>query len=557
MQTNNTWRSQAKQTGAWAGLLLGALFFLWLYGTSILNPAETGWMLHGDPAQHYLGWEFFRREPWSLPLGRIENFGAPLATSIVFTDSIPLLAIPLKLLNPWLPETFQYFGAWMLLCHALTGWFAWRIFSRLGLGAAASACGTLLMLLMPVMMLRAYGHESLMAQWLILAALDRYLAGWSGRGWLVLVLLAAAVHAYLLAMLLAIFCAAWLRAVAIDRTLSLPQGSARAALGVLLLAGWMALIGYFVAAPQQLAAEGYGHYSANLLTWFDPMDWRAFLLHYGRDPAGKGEWSRFLPALGQSTVGQYEGFAYLGAGVLLLAVAAMALALWRRQRPPRFMAPLLMVALALFVAALSNRIGLGGRELFVVPLPDAVLGALAVFRASGRFVWPLTYLLVIAAVAGVARNLPARAAVPLLALAVIVQALDLSGKLREFRHTFHQPAAYHNPLSDPLWAHAAQRYRRIVVYPAEVTGGDWIPFARLAALSGAAVNVSNVARADEQAQLGAVVALKAEITTGALRPDTLYILRDAVTARELGERLNDSAQMRQADGYTLFLPRGI
>ncbi|MDP4028818.1 MAG: DUF6311 domain-containing protein [Gallionella sp.] len=555
MQTNNTWRSQTKQTGAWGGLLLGILFFLWLYGAAILNPAETGWMLHGDPAQHYLGWEFFRREPWSLPLGRIENFGAPLTASIVFTDSLPLLAIPLKLLSPWLPETFQYFGAWMLLCHALTGWFAWRIFSRLGLGVAASALGTLLMLLMPAMMLRAYGHESLMAHWLILAAIDRYLAGWSGRGWLALVLLAAAVHAYLLAMLLAIFCAAWLRAVAVDRTLSLVQGGARAALGALLLGGWMALLGYFVGATKQLAAEGYGHYSANLLTWFDPMDWRAFLLHYGRDPAGKGEWSHFLPALGQTTAGQYEGFAYLGAGLLLLAGIALVSVLRRRQRLPGFMLPLLAVALALFIAALSNRVSLGGRELFAVPLSDTMLGMLSIFRASGRFVWPLTYLAAIAAVVVVARQWPARAAVPLLALAVLVQTLDMNGKLREFRDKFHRPAAYQNPLADPLWESAAQRHRRIVVYPAEVTGGDWIPFARLAALSGASINVSNVARADEQGRLEAAAALEAEIASGALRPDTLYVLRDAGIAREF--HVKGPARMRQMDGYTVFFLEGI
>lgn len=554
MQTNNTWHSKTKQTRAWAGLLLGILFFLWLYGAAILNPVETGWMLHGDPAQHYLGWEFFRRESWSLPLGRIENFGAPVTASIVFTDSIPLLAIPLKLLNAWLPETFQYFGAWMLLCHALTGWFAWRIFSRLGLGVAASACATLLMLLMPAMMLRAYGHESLMAHWLILAAIDRYLAGWSGRGWLVLVLLAAAVHAYLLAMLLAIFCAAWLRVVAVDRALSFSRGSARAALGALLLGGWMALLGYFVGEAKQLAAEGYGHYSANLLTWFDPMDWRAFLLHYGRDPADKGEWSHFLPALGQTTAGQYEGFAYLGAGLLLLVVAAMALALLRRQRLPGFMLPLLAVALALFAAALSNRISLGGRELFVVPLSDTMLGALAVFRASGRFVWPLTYLLVIASVVLVVRNSPPRVAGAMLVFAVGVQALDLSGKIGEFRNHFQPPATYPDLLDDPLWVDAARHYKRIVVYPATVTGGDWIPFARMAALSGASINVSNVARTDERARLAAASALGAEIASGTLRRDTLYILRDSATARELAAHLNGAARMRQVDGYTVFMP---
>ncbi|MEI6413062.1 MAG: DUF6311 domain-containing protein, partial [Pseudomonadota bacterium] len=167
---------------AWPGLLLGLGFFLWLYGTDILDPATTGWLLHGDPAQHYLGWEFFRRESWSFPLGLIHGFGEPALTSVVFTDSIPLVAIPLKLLSPWLPREFQYLGPWMLVCHVLMGGFAWQLLRRLGLEPAAAGLGTLFFLMSPALLFRAYGHESLMAHWLILAAIDRTLAGWSGRG---------------------------------------------------------------------------------------------------------------------------------------------------------------------------------------------------------------------------------------------------------------------------------------------------------------------------------------------------------------------------------------
>ena len=44
---------------AWAlaGALLGAIFFLWLYGIRVLDPTNVEWLLkeNGDPGQHYLG----------------------------------------------------------------------------------------------------------------------------------------------------------------------------------------------------------------------------------------------------------------------------------------------------------------------------------------------------------------------------------------------------------------------------------------------------------------------------------------------------------------------
>lgn len=44
--------------------------------------------------------------------------------SVLYTDSIPLFAIFFKALSPLLPETFQYFGLFGLMCYMLNGGFA-------------------------------------------------------------------------------------------------------------------------------------------------------------------------------------------------------------------------------------------------------------------------------------------------------------------------------------------------------------------------------------------------------------------------------------------------
>ena len=78
------------------GALLGALVFLVLYGVRVLDPVCVDWILNNpspDPSQHYLGWVFYRRSGWHLPyLGANYSAIYPYRTSILYTDSIPLLA---------------------------------------------------------------------------------------------------------------------------------------------------------------------------------------------------------------------------------------------------------------------------------------------------------------------------------------------------------------------------------------------------------------------------------------------------------------------------------
>ena len=81
------------------------------YGFQTLNPYNIDWLMSAlhDWGTHYLGWHFFKNEPWQFPLGNISNYFAPLGTNVGFTDSIPLLAIFFKLFSAILPENFQYF----------------------------------------------------------------------------------------------------------------------------------------------------------------------------------------------------------------------------------------------------------------------------------------------------------------------------------------------------------------------------------------------------------------------------------------------------------------
>lgn len=112
------------------GNLIGITVFLLIYGVSVLSFTNVDWLLAStkleglsDLSQHYLGWVAFRNSPWHFPFGLFDGLYSD-SLSITYTDSIPLFAIPFKLLSPLLPEQFQYFGLYGILSYALTGGFA-------------------------------------------------------------------------------------------------------------------------------------------------------------------------------------------------------------------------------------------------------------------------------------------------------------------------------------------------------------------------------------------------------------------------------------------------
>jgi hypothetical protein len=122
-------------TGRYSTVLIGGSFglvgFILVFGPSILNRRALSWIMQGDGAQHVLGWLFFRREPRSWPVGAVPSFPHPVAITVGYTDSIPWLAIPAKVLSPFLPVDFQYVGPWLGLCFFLQGWLGVRIVQEL------------------------------------------------------------------------------------------------------------------------------------------------------------------------------------------------------------------------------------------------------------------------------------------------------------------------------------------------------------------------------------------------------------------------------------------
>jgi hypothetical protein len=538
--SNHTDRQGAARLEALLAIALGVGAFLLFIGPRVLLPGNIAWLAEGDPAQHYLGWLFFRNTPWTFPLGLNPSLGLELSNGIAYTDSIPGLALFFKALSPVLPPVFQYFGVWLLACFVLQAWFGWKLAGLVTESALPRLLIAALFVSAPPMLFRTTYHLALSGHFLVLAALYLVLRPdrrYQALFWLLLLVAAALTNAYLLLMTGACWVADVV-GVALSRretwkalVLQVP-----ATLGAVGLALWQA--GFF--AESDTGAEGFGIYRLNLLSLVDPNGW-----------------SHVLPDL-PGGPGDYEGFNFLGLGLLILAVVALVVLARRRAGLGRHISrrPVFVLALASFALfAVSGHIGVGSLDL-TAPLPESLVALASMFRASGRVFWPVFYVIVLAIAYLAVRGTDRRIATALLALAVTVQIADTSISWRTTRDRMMTlPAAtWETPLTSPFWAAAGARYselRRII--PQNIPPG-WDTLGYFAATHGMATDIVYFPRIGaqrlEEAQRTASKAAEA----GRYRPEALYIVHPDYV-RLVAEALDPTADvLAEVDGQYVVAP---
>lgn len=499
--------------GALFSGFFGALVCIFIYG-AILPTTETGWLLLDgwDTFQHHIGWEFFRYAPWTWPIGINQFYGYPVGIPIIYTDSIPLVAIPLKLFAPWLPKTFQFQGLWILACLILQGVFGYILVHDRTKRVIESMIASVFFALSPILLFRVVGHAALAAHWVILWCLwllvrdvDKLLL-WH---WLVALVIALLIQPYLFFMCLPLFLAYLAKKYFIERNI----GRHRLAVFLCIFAASIFLAAYSIGLFYigSASGPGFGRFSMNLNALVNP---------YG--------WSAILPDLSLAKE-QYEGFAYVGVGGILLFV--LALVLWLKGKgylalKPLF--PIITACLVLTALAVSNVIVAGGTELVAISLPQRLASFFGVIRSSGRMFWPVYYLLLLFALTFAIR-LKRPLSLVVVSLALFIQVYDLHAVFLSIRARFSEMA--NTPvieLAGPFWDTVKKEYRHIsyvpdYAYTIDFPSNSYGRLALFAAQNGLTLNTGYFARTiyGDNRHTG----LQAEaLLLGEPNTDTLYII---------------------------------
>jgi hypothetical protein len=518
-------------------------------GPAPLDPTNIAWLGQRDAATNYLGWAYFRASPWGWPPAANPAYGMDIAGSVMMADANPLLALPFKLLGPWLPNPFQYFGWWLLACFLLQALFARAIAVRLSAHFEQRLAIAALFLFAPCFLIRiatpAIFHMTLCGQWQILAALWVYLSPELSRRalrWSALLVAAVLTHPYLLVVVGAIWLADLMRLLLMR--VQTPVMVLVAGIAPLIAAGLAARISgvFWLQHPEDgtglssYGEFGFGQFKANLLS-----------------PVDSQGWSRLLPDL-MSQPGEIEGFAFLGLGVLLLGLAALLLI--RRAWPGigREHIPLLIVMLGFAAFAVTPHVGLGPYEAEIW-WPAPLIGIGNLFRSSGRFVWPLVYCAMIAICWVVARGSSRKAGTALLAAAALVQIVDGSAGWRAYATTFAQQGpSWSTRLTSPFWREAGHRYRAVRLIVPRNQSPDYRDLAAWALANGMRTDIVYVARYDLAAFERLTRKNAAGLSNGTLARDTLWITAGASPeALEKMPRVKGD-RIAVIDGIGVFAP---
>ena len=405
-------------------IIISLFFWIYLLGTDYIDPSNIEWLFLGDLPQAQLGWEFFRDDYWRFPFGSNPNYGIYFGGSIVFSDSIPIFAILFKLINFLLPENFQYFSIWILLCIYLQQFFSFKILYNLTNNKIYSFVGSLFFIFSTVLIQRSGIHLSLMGQWIILWYIYVETIDKKNKFFLTLFtfLFSVLIHFYFTIILFILFLSQNLFDL-INRKIDIKTQILKTFTIIFFVIFLMYIIGYFTINFDDGLGWGYGYYNFNLNSFFNPK---------GYNYVSNFNWSYFLPTLDLQNQ-EKEGFSYLGiSGIIFLFFFIIN---FFKSKYEIIYSPykLLFIFIIFLSLATSNNINFGDLNLINISLNKYIYASLSSIRASGRLIWLVYYFILIFGIIYIYKTYKKKHSIFILSLLLIIQIIDLSPGLMKYK----------------------------------------------------------------------------------------------------------------------------
>jgi len=423
-------------------ILISLCLTIILFGTENFKFTNTSWITYKDTIIDQIAWKFFYNDNWHFPLGKNPNFGIEVGNSITFTGAVPLLSIIFKVFKDFLPNNFQFFSFWFFLCFFFQLFFSYSIIYHFTQNNKYSTISSFIFLLSPILLYRIPIHISLVGQWIILASFfGETIKKEKIRFyyWISILTISSLIHFYFTLMLSLIYLIFEIDKFLTNKKLFKLLKEIFIPFVFLLLI--MYLSGYFVIPLTDSLGYGYGYYKANILSFFDPVS-----------TIDNFSWSNFLPNLPGSR-GEHEGFGYLGLGGIILFILLL---FYFIKREPLLSfkknRPYYLLVIIFFIIAISNNISIGNFVLLNISLPKFLYAFLSIIRASGRFLWPIYYLIFIAGLVLIYKKVETKKnALFILVIILFIQIVDISSGLKNYINSKIFLRNEKIILNDPIW----------------------------------------------------------------------------------------------------------
>ena len=452
--------------------LLGMASFVAIYGVAVLDFTYVDWLLpvtysNSDLTQHYLGWVTYRNSAWHFPLGLMDNVNYPHLISVIYMDALPLFSFIFKLLSPILPENFQFFGLFGFLCFALQGYFSGLLFFKCTKNRAYSVIGSLFLILSNIMIFRLYWHTGLAAHWIILASYavwmnqEKFDKLWKkALVWSGLTIIGLLTEVYFVPMIWGIMICSLLQNCMKWKKYAESFGVLCSAVVSFVIVGWM--FGLFYGGVTA-GDYGLGLYSFNYNGFINTV---------------RSDYHLFLKPLILTNDIQYEGYSYLGMGILVfipaLCVAAVVkyrkrllLVLKKICRNRNVFWPVLILIVG-FVGFAASPIISFGKHIFKLPISDGIFRIWSIFRSTGRMIWPIWYLIVFGVLVGWYMVMRKRKTL-LYGVSVVLFVLQIIDfiPMIQLKKTVTQPGLKYQEecINSRAWEEIGENYKHMIFYP--------------------------------------------------------------------------------------------
>lgn len=536
---------------------LGFIAFWVIIGPRILNIYNSAWVHDEDQWQIYLSWIFFKNHSWTFPPGLNPSFGLDIPSSAAYNaGGFVLLFKPIASL---FPGDVQFIGYWYLFCIVMQAWCAWKLLGLITADTTIKLMGAAFFIFSPPFLDRLGLHILLIEHFLILGAL--YLSLTNGRlhrmWWLAILVSSVSLMFYMFVPLAILWFFNEIKIYAskkgrISRNQIIWFFSA---IGLVLLFAW--LVGYFIVSAGAPAEWGFGYFRAHILTFFDSAGFHG------------SRWSYLIPGFPDlfPKDGLYEltfeGFAFLGLGLIVLALISIYLLITRKNHLAigAFIKSNLFLFLAIAFLALiafSNNLTFGPWNM-QVPIPGLIYQLGSIVRSSGRMIWPAYYMSVFVILYVVIKSLPKNWATFVLGICLLAQIFDTSSGWLPQRENFMRKYEVNQReiLKNAFWDSAASKYKEIRHAHLRTTflkQPNWLPFAYLAAKNNLATNFIYQGRLDAKKIGEANERYDAIFASGNYDPNVLYVLGDDLTIPVLLHINPEKDLFARIDGFNVLAP---
>ena len=411
-------------------LFISFFYLMLIIGVDNISFQSTEWLHAGnDRTAPQLGWYFFKNDIWRFPLGSNPNYGDELGSSIIFADTIPILALIFKIFRSLIPDNFQYISLWYFICFYLQLFFSFKIIKKFTNSVLYSLIGSFFFLITPIFMWKLAMIPALAGQWTLLFALYLGLskkidqAKWS---WFFLIILSSLINFYFMIMIIAAYSLLRIFNLKFDKI-----NIIKFIKDIIFITTFLLLVlyvaGYFQVRMVDAMALGFGRDKLNLLSIFDSNNSFDGL-----------SWSWFLPDIKLTQHEEFEGFNYLGLGQIIMLIFVLILFFRKKYKKNLFIIKnskeikyFIFISIFMTLWALSNKISFGSYTLIEIPLNKYIYGVLSIVRPTGRLFWIVNNFILIMSIVIIFKCFNKKNSLLIITFFLIIQVVDTSAGIKQ------------------------------------------------------------------------------------------------------------------------------